>query len=378
MNKLFYIAHMRLPTERAHGFQILRMCAAFASNEFEVTLVVPSRKTTHTEDPFSFYKLQKTFAIERVFSLDLFPFKWISRALCFWIDALTFSLSLFTKISRLRRSIVFSRDPVSAFFLMWCVPHLCYEVHDTPRFTFFNRVLFHRLKKIVVTNAIKKQQLIETFGVHEDRMFVAHHGVDHSQFSMSISKTEARKKLGFGDENKYVVYTGHLFDWKGVYTLARAVRYLPEDAHIVVVGGTPEDIARFNEFVVREDLKRIHNVGLKPHNEIPLYLAMADVLVLPTSGQYLIGKLESSPLKLLEYMAAKRAVVASDLPAVREIVTEREVVFVAPDNARLLSEALTKTIQSDMTPRIDAAFARVEKQTWESRASHILTFIETQ
>ena len=77
-------------------------------------------------------------------------------------------------------------------------------------------------------------------------------------------------------------------------------------------------------------------------------------------------------------MAAKRPVVASDLPAVREIITEKEVVFVAADNARMLADALAKTIQDDTSLQIKSAFARVEAQTWESRASLILKFIETK
>ena len=53
--KLYYIANARIPTEKAHGVQIMKMCEAFVDAGHEVKLIVPKRKNPIQEDPFAYY-----------------------------------------------------------------------------------------------------------------------------------------------------------------------------------------------------------------------------------------------------------------------------------------------------------------------------------
>ncbi len=363
-----------MPTERAHGLQVMHMCDAFAYVGFKVHLLVPNRRTQHTQDPFSFYNIAQNFEIARVRCVDLFPYAAISRRVCFWIAALTFSCALLFKLKMLRKGIVFSRDPVSSFFLMWFHPRVCLEVHDAPAHTLTNRILYRRLKYIVVTNSWKKQQLIGRFNVTPENIFIAHHGVDISMFTHVVSRDQAKELIHFSSDKKLVIYCGHLFDWKGVYTLARAAQFLSDDVELVFVGGTQEDIARFKEFVTREKLPRINVVGFVPHGDIPLYLSAAHVLVLPTSAQYSIGRNESAPLKLFEYMTAGRPIVASDLPAIRDIVSDAEVWFTEPDSARALAASVVGALNHPQRT-VASAFELVKEQTWVARAKKIKEFM---
>ncbi len=72
--KLTYIANIRLPTEKAHGIQIMKMCEAFASEGLEVELFVSNRKTSILDDSYSYYGVKKNFNIRRIFRLDLIGF----------------------------------------------------------------------------------------------------------------------------------------------------------------------------------------------------------------------------------------------------------------------------------------------------------------
>ena len=72
--KLLYIANIRLPTEKAHGIQIMKMCEAFAHEGVNVELVVPRRFNVIKEDPFAYYGVGKNFTTTRIPSFDLIAF----------------------------------------------------------------------------------------------------------------------------------------------------------------------------------------------------------------------------------------------------------------------------------------------------------------
>ena len=106
--KLIYIVNARIPTERAHGMQVMKMCAAFGKQGFEVELVVPARwKNSITTDPFEYYQVDDRFRIRRLFSLDLTrfgrSFLFILHNLCFALAAIIFLMA------QKRGSIVYTR-----------------------------------------------------------------------------------------------------------------------------------------------------------------------------------------------------------------------------------------------------------------------------
>ena len=68
--KLLYVAPIRLPTEKAHGIQIMETCAALSRAGAEVELVVPDRKTHIQEDAFQYYNIKERFRITRLHAPD--------------------------------------------------------------------------------------------------------------------------------------------------------------------------------------------------------------------------------------------------------------------------------------------------------------------
>ena len=72
--KLFYITNARIPTEKAHGLQIMQMCEAFARQGFDVELVLPMRKNPIKKDVFLYYGINKNFSIKYLSSPD-----WLMR-----------------------------------------------------------------------------------------------------------------------------------------------------------------------------------------------------------------------------------------------------------------------------------------------------------
>ena len=107
--KILYIANIRLPTEKAHGIQIMKMCEAFAGLGHEIELVVPWRFNWIKTEPFEYYGVKKNFKITKLPSLDTV---WLGR-IGFWVQSFTFAeVSVWYALFK-KADIVYSRDELS-------------------------------------------------------------------------------------------------------------------------------------------------------------------------------------------------------------------------------------------------------------------------
>lgn len=367
--KLYYIANVRIPTEKAHGIQIMKMCEAFSKRGVEVELVVPNRINQIKDDPFFYYNVESNFNINKLFTIDLVKFGRIG----FLIQNFTFSLSVFLSLLFKKDEILYTRDEVSAFFLSFISKEVFWEVHDG-RCNFIVKRILKRVKGIIaITDGLKKYYMQK--GVSENRILVAPDGVDLKKFDIEMSKDETRQKISLPQDKKIILYTGHLYGWKGVDTLAESARNFGEEVLFVFVGGTEKDIKSFKEKY--SNIKNILIIGQKLHSDIPFYLSSADVLILPNSGKEDISRLYTSPMKLFEYMASGVPIVASDLPSIREILNESNAAFFEPDDPMSLADSIKKVLHDErFGDKISKqALKDAEKYTWRKRADLILKFI---
>lgn len=368
--KLCYIAHGRLPTNRAHGYQIMAMCEAFGT-ETKTLLLLPSRKPIITEDPFVYYHIEKNFDLRKLWSFDLYETA-LPRKFVYWVDAVTFAVS--TVVYALQNldkqeDVIFSRDVVSAFLLSLLNYNVFFEVHDLPASSLF-RVLFNNIRGVVVTNALKKEILMKQWGVTEEKIMVAHHGVKMSDFLSDDKKREMRTQYSMPLDKKIVMYTGHLYESKGAPTLVRAAQFLDEKTVIYVVGGTETDQKTIHELVEKVGVQeKVVIVGNVPHPQIPEYLCAADIAVIPSSGKFAHGLVESSPLKLFEYMAAKKPIVASRLSAIEEAADGASLHYVTPDNPEELAQKINEIVPTSVEYK--------NLISWGQRAQKILSFART-
>jgi len=368
MKKIFYIANIRLPTERAHGIQIMKTCEAFVKNGSDVTLIVPHRFNKIKADPFVYYGVKPQFSIVRVPTIDLVRFGKIG----FFIGTIFFSECVvwYIRLQRQKEKIIYSRDVwplINTSFLGW---KLFWEAHMGSR-SFLTRKLLKRLTGLItITNGLKN--LYEHLGIAAGRIFVAPDAVDLNDFNVSVSRAESREKLSLPSDKKIAIYIGLLDAWKGYRTLLEASKLIQDNTIlIVIIGGTDTQVSE-----LRKEYSQVRFLGYQEYSALPVNQKSADVLVIPNSAKYPISKYFTSPLKLFAHMASGVPIVAADLPSIREIVDESDVVFFAPDDPVDLAKKITLTLSdSKATERAMHAKGKASLYSWDNRGKNIIDFM---
>lgn len=173
---------------------------------------------------------------------------------------------------------------------------------------------------------------------------------------------------------QYVVYAGSFFGWKGVADLVAAAAEL-DGFHITLIGGEPDQIERLRNSLSGRGAT-IEILPRVPHPEVMARVAGACIAVLPNRPNP--DSAFTSPIKLFEYMAAGCAVVASDLPSIREILGPDEAVWFEAGNSASLAAAL-RSIGSDCA-RAKAMGERLREKsagyTWDGRARKLKAFLD--
>ncbi|OHB19523.1 MAG: hypothetical protein A3F96_00900 [Parcubacteria group bacterium RIFCSPLOWO2_12_FULL_40_10] len=376
MTKILYLANHRLPTEKAYGIQISKMCEAFTDLGHKVVLIAPYRISKVKDDFFRYYNVKDSFQFKKIFSPDFYlPGKLdrIAFQIKYFISAAVLSFYALIK----KADIVYSRDELPLYLLSFFRKNLIFEAHkfSKKRAPFYRRFQKKKIKIVAISAGIKKE--LEKLGFNPEDIILAPDSVDLEDFNIGVSKIEARKKLDLPLDKKIALYSGHFFKWKGVNTLIEAASFLKE-VFFVFIGGTEKDIKEFKSLVKNNKLDNVLLLGHKPYREVPLYLKAADILVLPNKKEEKISELYTSPLKLFEYMASRRPIVASDLPSIREVLDDQTAVFFEPDNPEQLAESIKKVIWNNhLAETISAkAFEKVQSHTWHKRAERILNFIK--
>ena len=186
---------------------------------------------------------------------------------------------------------------------------------------------------------------------------IAPDGVDLERYQDIPEPRAARKILlerNFMDspipEGRFTAgYTGHLYQGRGVNQMLKMASRLP-DITFLIIGGEAEQISQLRSTAASMDLKNVSVVGFIPNAELPLYQAACEALMMPyqdrvaaSSGGDISRYL--SPMKLFEYMACGRVILASDLPVLKEVLNAQNAILLPPDDIHEWVSAL-KRLQS--------------------------------
>ena len=172
-----------------------------------------------------------------------------------------------------------------------------------------------------------------------------------------------------------VAYAGHLYAWKGVDLLLQALAQVPDAKGLIVGGHAAEpDLARVEQLAADLGIaRRVTFTGLVDPATVTRHLQHALILVLPNPPSALSTHF-TSPLKLFEYMAARRAIVASDLPAMREVLRDGENALLVPAGDPSALAAAIRRLQQDraLAARLaESAYRDAAGYSWAKRAERL-------
>lgn len=363
--RLYLLFHGRYPSEKAAGLFVNESARAYAAH-LPVTVIVPWRRGRAPEVP------SHGIAVKYLSNIDLFGVP-ILGSFAFPFSYFLFSISaIFYLIARVHGDdIVETNEVLPALLATLLSRNVVYELHDFPEHALWlYRAMLRRVRFVIATNEWKKKALIEQFGIEPSKIIMERNGVDVDRFAPQ-DRIAARAKLGLPVDVRIVLYTGHLYGWKGVDTLAQAAPLVP-DVQFYFVGGTDHDIAKFKEKFGA--VPNIHIVGFRPHDEMPLWQASADVLVLPNTAKEEISAHYTSPMKLFEYMASARPIVASNLPSIAEVLPADAGYLVEPDSPQALAAGIREALAdpAEAAARGQIAKSAVVEFAWDRRARRLL------
>ena len=382
MNILSF-ADTRFPIERANGVQTIHTCHALAERGHTVTLLVRPDTATPPRDPLEFYGLPRTpgLCVDTVPAVGVAPLRraqmlWaaLRRALAGHDDVIyTRDLGLAALLARIptarRPRLVYESHGISSIVAAE-LPRLLGQPALAPSAAKVRRLdrreaLVWRAADawITITQALA-DDLVERYGTRPRLHVVA----DGARAGGPVAPRSASNGI-------IAAYSGHLYPWKGVDVFLHALAKT-DGIRGLIVGGHPgeSDLARVRALLTALRVgDRVTITGLLPPADVARALGEADILVLPNTPST-ISERYTSPLKLFEYLAHGRAIVASDLAAIREVLTHNHTaLLVPPGDDRALAAALSALARdAGLRERLGgAALALAPTYTWERRAERL-------
>jgi glycosyltransferase involved in cell wall biosynthesis len=212
---------------------------------------------------------------------------------------------------------------------------------------------------------------VEARGVPSERIVVIPNGINTAHFASAPEPHAAKARLGWSDE-LVLGFTGFVRDWHGVDRVLRWLAHpgTPSRSVLLVVGDGPErgNLERLARELGIEG--RVRFTGVVPRDDVPALVAAFDVALQPAVVPY------ASPLKLFEYLALGKAIVAPRQPNIEEVLRDGDnALLFDPHDKESLASALTRLCQDTDLRRALAARARATigalDLTWNGNAQRV-------
>ena len=374
--KTAYVANCNLPNHFAHAVQIMKNAQAWnrKSDEFQFVSNLTFRNWLSADKD----QINEFYGISDTFNMKLYPLlgitgkRWSPLREIYYKKAADF-------LHQWGAELVFTRTfSLPHYSLPLGMPTLV-ETHGQPGNSAEKNALYQRLDDknfvgIVTISDTLRDMYIE-HGLPAEKILTAPDGADLSMFENPKTKQEARRFLGYPEEGQYALYVGHLYEDRGIQDILESAKRYPE-IEFVFVGGHPGDVTKWRDRLTASPLKNVQFVGFVQNQSITNYLWMADVLLMPYSRRCPTADW-MSPLKMFEYMAAGRPIIASNLEAIKNVLTHGEDAWlVEADDPVSLGDGLGHVLTSQELANQLAAesFARVQQYSWEARVEQIMDF----
>lgn len=231
--------------------------------------------------------------------------------------------------------------------------------------------------RIFVVSEVERRNL-ERSGIHPAKIIVNPNGVDIQLFRPGVGGQDVRRKLQISDRDVVVGFVGTFGPWHGVLALADAIKSLPQDAPVrfilIGTGGLYTEVE--NLLSVERATGKVIFTGAVKHERVPALLDACDILVAPHVPLADESEFFGSPTKLFEYMAMGKAIVASRLGQIADVLThDKTALLVEPGDPSELAASILKLVRSpEQRAQLgkNARDAAERAYTWKHNAKRVL------
>ena len=246
----------------------------------------------------------------------------------------------------------------------------------------YERLNLEAAARIFVVSEVERRNLVAR-GVAREKIILNPNAVDVELFRPGIGGAALRRDLGVKETDLLAGFVGTFGPWHGVVELAQAIKSLPESLPVrflfVGSGSLHGEVERL--LAAERERGRVIFTGAVQHERVPALLDACDILVAPhvplADGSDFFG----SPTKIFEYMAMGKAIVASRLGQIGEVLSDHETaLLVTPGEIDALRVAIMDFVgSSDLRTRLgaNARQAAVQQHTWTHNARRVLDAYES-
>lgn len=357
---IVYISNSNIPSRTANSIHVMKMGNALSKTN-ELTLI--GKKGSLTVQNICNY-----YGVEKI-DLKLFEDGNIFKKAYFYAQLIKYLI----KIDK--STLIIGRHLFGVFISSILGFEVIYETHGPPiskLHYYIEKYLISKknVKKIVVISEELKNIYTKLYGAYVNKLQVLHDAADDPKsYTANTYLLRDGKDLSVG-------YIGHLYPGRGLDVIIKVARLMPE-VIFHIVGGESNDI----KYWKNEATSNLIFHGFVSPSETDKFRQGVDVLVMPYQENVSIAGSNNidtskwmSPMKLFEYMASNKPIVASDLTVLKEVLNEKNSILVKCDNVNEWKNALTKLKDNELRSEIsNKAYNDFKTNyTWDIRAKKIL------
>ena len=383
--KVVYFSNVTILFQMANSVSIINLCNVFNELGAEIHLVKPSRYRNgkiKADDIYKIYGINNKSNIVNTPYLDLSMIQKLSP------DLLLRSVNYLSKriwqkhvvnyvVNDFSPDIIYMRNniPFALYHLRKMNKLVFLEFHQVP--TKFYLDIYKKAivgNKNLILSAITSylaDKISELFQIERKKIAISPGGVDKFKYQ--------KKNFNKNKIRKTIMYVGNMYAGRGVNNFVLASKNIPDHDFIIIGGNKSEADYLIKKFKLSN--KNLSFIPHQAHSELSQYYAKSDILILPDTAKNVWRKLYVSPNKLFEYMAACKPIIASDLPSVKEIVTDKQsALLFTPDDPEDLTDKINILVNNEQLSNLlsHSAFNLVDNYTWETKAKNMLDLINAR
>lgn len=357
---VFYIADFSLPNKSAYSLHVLKICDAFNEiNKFKIKLLIP-----HIRKNYSIKKIKNDFLLKKQPQIKHF---YNTKKQLNFFSRVLFSFKILFYIIKKEPEIIISRSIVPSLILALFNIRNTLEIHS--ELSGFTRVFFSIVKINYVNKNLKfifiNEYLRKKFNIKKNRSIILYDAVDYRDFKPSNKKTY---------EN-CCFYSGSFAKGKALEIIFKVAKKLPNiKFHLY---GNPDTI-------YQKKIEKLNNIFFKGYinySKLVVLINNYKVLLMPYKKNVgvLIKDLNVakyfSPLKMFDYLASGKTIIASDLPVYRNILKNNINAIILKDDVKMWSKMISRALKSKKYDNLGKAARKISKNySWKSRIIKIINF----